>query len=146
MDKNRAAEEDNWEDEWDEENTETSSQELSKSHKGPFGVESVDAIVYSRAEDNPELRLAASYIPISPKLKVKDSKPVKPMKKTFDKWVPGSESEKDFISIQEERRKQKKSPQEKEMLPAVRIVLIVTIAIVPLMVGWFLIQAGLNFY
>lgn len=56
---------------------------------GPFAVEPVDPLVYRRAADSPELRPAASYVPISSPLRSSTPKPVAPAHPSYPGWTPG---------------------------------------------------------
>lgn len=58
---------------------------------GPFSVEPVDPLVYRQSNDSPEMRAAAAYIPVASKrLRIRDTKPVKPETKEHDQWTPGA--------------------------------------------------------
>lgn len=59
---------------------------------GPFSVEAVDPLVYTMDETSPELRAAASYIPVAPKLTIRDAAPVPPRARKHDAWTPGGEA------------------------------------------------------
>jgi len=58
---------------------------------GPFSVESVDPLVYTMDETSPELRAAAAYIPVAPKLTIRDAAPTPPMERKHEIWTPGGE-------------------------------------------------------
>jgi len=107
-------------------------------HKSPFGIEAVDPLVYRQTDDSPELRAAAAYVPITPRLQVKDARPVPPRKKYFGKWTPGGE-EKTEEHLGEGNK-------ERTMPKSLSVALVLLVSILPIAIGWFLIVTALNFY
>lgn len=59
---------------------------------GPFLTDAVDPLIYSTDETSPELRAAAAYIPVAPKLTIREAAPTPPMPRKHQTWVPGGET------------------------------------------------------
>lgn len=60
---------------------------------GPFAVEPVDPLVYHKADDSPELRPAAAYVPAAPRLTIRESAPAVPETREHREWVPDAPEE-----------------------------------------------------
>jgi len=60
---------------------------------GPFSVGAIDPLVYTMDDTSPELRAAASYIPVAPKLTIRDAAPVPPQHRQHEAWTPGGDVE-----------------------------------------------------
>lgn len=58
----------------------------------PFSTDAVDPLVYTHDDTSPELRAAAAYIPVAPKLTIRESAPVKPQPRTHSVWTPGGDN------------------------------------------------------
>jgi hypothetical protein len=57
----------------------------------PFSTDAVDPLVYSMDDTSPELRAAAAYIPVAPKLTIRESAPLRPQPRQHSAWTPGGD-------------------------------------------------------
>lgn len=55
----------------------------------PFSVGPVDPLVYRMDDTSPELRAAAAYIPVAPRLTIKEAAPTPPSRRKHASWTPG---------------------------------------------------------
>lgn len=107
--------------------------------KSPFGTESdVDYIVYRPPSDSPELRSEAAYVPVAPKLQIRDAAPIKPQTRVYSAWTPGSS--------EEETESKPKPPARSKTSTALRYALIAVVSLAPIIVVLLVTKYALSLY
>lgn len=102
----------------------------------PFGVEAVDPLLYVDDGLSPELRPDAAYVPQSPRLQIRDARPVPPGGRTYEPWTPGDTP----APPSRQSRERRTAPS------FARRVLVTVLAAVPLLLGLLVVAYGLRFY
>lgn len=106
--------------------------------KSPFGTESdVDYLVYRPPSDSPELRSEATYIPVAPKLQIRDAAPIKPQTRVYSAWTPGDP---------EEKETKPKSPPRSKVSTVLRFALIAAVSLAPIIVVLLVTRYALSLY
>lgn len=103
----------------------------------PFSVGPVDPLVYRMDDTSPELRAAAAYIPVAPRLTIKEAAPTPPSRRQHASWTPG-----DADAIPQEAHNAGPGA----VAVALRKTLMLLLALVPFAAAGALIWIGISLY
>lgn len=104
----------------------------------PFGTGPVDPLVFVDDGTSPELRPAAQYVPIGPRLTLRPPAPAPKTKKAYKPWTPGTPAGASTPAAP--------TPRATGWGALVRVLVAIAIAAAPLLLVSFLIRAAIDLY
>ena len=106
----------------------------------PFGTGPVDPLVFVDDGTSPELRPAAQYVPIGPRLTLRPPAPAPKVKKAYVPWTPATPQTESPVEVRERRERNT------VLRVTLRIVIALAVAAAPLLLFTYLIRSAMDLY